>query len=388
MHFTLASTPTIIFGVHKIKLLPELISGYGKKALLVTGKSSFLNKVPATELFRELKNLNIEIKVVTISGEPSPKQIDDAVFQHKEWNPDVVAAIGGGSVMDAGKAISAMLCEEENIVQFLEGVGSKIPSGRKVPMIALPTTSGTGSEATKNAVITQQGKNGFKKSLRHNNYIPNIALVDPQLTVNCPASVTAASGMDAFTQLLESYLSTNASPITNALALDGLDKLIRSIETAVHQGNNLEARSDMSYAALISGITIANAGLGVVHGFAQPLGSLFSVPHGIVCGTLMGAANRITVQRIREQNNCDVLEKYFSVAKLVTSNENQTEAINELIEYLDYLTTLFQLPLLSDFGITKTDFPKIVENTSIKEHPVKLTNNDLFHILYQRIKPD
>jgi len=385
MIFTFASTPNIIFGVHKIKLLPELISGYGKKALLVTGKSSFLNTVPANELFRELKNLNIEIRVITISGEPSPKQIDDAVSQHKGWNPDVAVAIGGGSVMDAGKAISAMLCEEENIVQFLEGVGSKIPSGRKIPMIALPTTSGTGSEATKNAVITQQGVNGFKKSLRHNNYIPDIALVDPHLTVSCPASVTAASGMDAFTQLLESYLSSNASPITNALALDGLSKLIRSIETAVHQGNNLEARSDMSYAALISGITIANAGLGVVHGFAQPLGSVFSVPHGIVCGTLMGAANRITVQRLQEQNKSDVLEKYFSVAKLVTSNENQTEAIDELIEYLDHLTTLFRLPLLSDFGITKTNFPLIVEKTSRKEHPVELSDNDLYNILTQRL---
>lgn len=380
-----AATPAIYFGIHKIKMLPQLVQQFGQKALVLTGKSSFLKTFVAMELLQDFAACSIENKLVQIEGEPSPAQIDAVVTAYRKWKPDVVVAIGGGSVMDAGKAISAMLCEKGAIANYLEDVGTRLPSGNKVPLITVPTTAGTGSEATKNAVITQLGENGFKKSLRHDNYVPNIALVDPALTVSCPPTVTAASGMDAFTQLLESYLSSNSNTLTDTLAFEGLTHIIRSIEKAVKQGDDLKARSDMSYAALLSGVTLANAGLGVVHGFAQPLGSLFNVPHGVVCGTLMGAANRITVGKLKAQNNQKVLEKYEKVASLFPKTESQVNLVEQLLHNIDKLIAQFNLPLLSAFGITENDFPIIVSKTGLKYHPVELNDAELTNILSQRL---
>lgn len=385
MNFKMSSTPQIVFGVNKIKLLPQIVAEFGHKALVVTGKSSFLKTFIAIDLFQDLDYLKIETKIVHVSEEPTPELIDNTVQQFRKWKPDVVLAVGGGSVIDAGKAISAMLNEEGSIKLYLEGIGTKLPSGKKTPLIAIPTTAGTGSEATKNAVITQPGVLGFKKSLRHDNYIPNIALVDPQLTAGCPSAITAASGMDAFTQLMESYLSTNANPMTDALALDGIKRIIQSIEKAYTNGSDLAARTDMSYAALISGITLANAGLGLVHGYAQPLGSLFKIPHGVVCGTLMAATNRLTVQRLREKEQSEALDKYYTIAQFITTNTNKTEAIDELLNFLDRLTHKFKLPLLSDFGVTPTDFDTIISKTGLKYHPIDLDDSDLALILEKRI---
>lgn len=384
MNFNLASTPNIIFGLNKFKQLPQLVEQFGNKAIIITGKSSFMQSHLAIELFQDLDFLKIQTEIVTIAEEPTPQLIDEAIAKYKVWNPHVVVAIGGGSVMDAGKAISAMLREDGSIIEYLEGVGTKLPSGEKTPLIAVPTTSGTGSETTKNAVITKPGSDGFKKSLRHNNYVPNIALVDPQLTIACPPAVTAASGMDTFTQLLESYVSTNGNPISNALAFDGLIKIISSLEKAVKNGNNLQARSNMSYAAMVSGITLANAGLGVVHGFAQPLGSSFEVPHGIVCGTLMGATNEITVKRLREEDNQKTLDKYYMVAQLISTKNNRNEVIDDFIQYLNNLTIKFNLPKLSSFGINETHFNSIIQKTGLKNHPIQLSNKDLRWILEQR----
>lgn len=383
--FDLATTPHIIFGAGQLTVLPKLVGQYGNKALLIIGKSSFENSEAGCRLYAELKSAKIDFKTVHIENEPSPSDVDQAVLTHKNWSPEVIIGIGGGSVIDAGKAISAMLKHELPISNYLEDVGTQKTNGNKVPFIAIPTTSGTGSEATKNAVITQAGKNGFKKSLRHNNYVPNIALIDPLLTLNCPPSVTAASGMDAFTQLLESYLSTNNSPITDALALDGISRLAANIETVYRQGNNIEARSNMSYAALISGITLANAGLGLVHGFAQPLGSLFNLPHGIVCGTLMGAVNRITVERIRKKGNTHAIKKYYKAAIAAGFNSDENKAIDQFIDFIDELTLKFNLPKLSNFGIETTDFEKIISNTGLKYHPEQLSKNDLYKILEMRL---
>lgn len=173
--------------------------------------------------------------------------------------------------------------------------------------------------------------------------------------------------------------------MTNALALDGMKRLIRSIEKAYNQGNHIDARTDMSYAAMISGITLANAGLGVVHGFAQPLGSLFGVPHGVVCGTLMGAVNRITVQRLREENNKITLAKYDQVAKLISNAKDESERIDEFINELDRLTIALNLPVLSEFGIKANDFSTIVSQTGLKYHPVELNDHDLTTILSSRL---
>lgn len=385
MIFDFTTTPNIIFGIGKFAMLTKLINQYGKKALLITGKSSFENSEWKQKLYTELKNARINFKTVQIENEPSPTDIDQAVSTHRQWKPNIVVGIGGGSVIDAGKAISAMLKHELPIINYLEDVGTKKTNGNKVALIAVPTTSGTGSEATKNAVITISGKNGFKKSLRHNNYVPNIALIDPLLTLNCPSKITIASGMDAFTQLLESYLSINSNPITDALALDGIARIASNIKIVYAQGNNIEARTNMSYAALLSGITLANAGLGVVHGFAQPLGSLFNLPHGVVCGTLMGATNRITVKRIRENNNTKAIEKYHNAAIAAGFNFPEKKAIDKFIDFIDELTNRFELPCLSQYGIRTSHFETIISNTGLKYHPEKLSHNDLYEILKMRL---
>lgn len=384
MNFQFTPTPQIVFGQGAFNNLPTLIAGFGKKVLLVVGRSSFLKSKASNLLFNGLNANDISYRLFQVEGEPSPEHVDNAVTLYRKWMPSVVVAIGGGSAIDAGKAISAMLMHPLPITHYLEGVGDTVPNGDKVPFIAVPTTSGTGSEATKNAVITQPGADGFKKSLRHDRFVPDIALIDPLLTLDCPAHVTAASGMDAFTQLLESYLSTQSTPMTDALALDGMEKLMGSIEKAVFNGSDVEARTNMSYAALVSGVTIANAGLGLVHGFAQPLGSLFPVPHGVVCGTLMGAVNRVTVKRLRENDDHRTLGKYHKVALLLGSNGNQEECTDRLIDYLDELTVKFQLPKLSDFGIKGNDFPLIIQHTGMKFHPVQLSNDDLMMVLRTR----
>ena len=221
------------------------------------------------------ESFGIKYHHVVVSGEPSPELIDTTVEKYRNEAVDAIVAIGGGSVLDAGKAISAMLHRTESIKEFLEGVGTIEHPGTKLPFIALPTTSGTGSEATKNAVISHVGKSGYKKSLRHDNFVPDIAIVDPRFTLSCPQNITAASGMDCFTQLIESYLSDKANEYTDALAWEGLKEIKSSLVQSYMHGNDIQARTGMAFASLTSGICLANAGLGVVHGFASSIGGLY-----------------------------------------------------------------------------------------------------------------
>ncbi|MBN1767455.1 MAG: iron-containing alcohol dehydrogenase [Prolixibacteraceae bacterium] len=381
MHFNFSQTPMLYFGQGQFTKLADHLKSFGSKALIITSQS-FINSENATWLKNTLNTNKLTASWEQMHGEPSPEQIDKITAENRSFAPDVIVAIGGGSVLDAGKAVSAMLCEKGSISNFLEDVGTQTPSGNKIPMIAVPTTAGTGSEATKNAVITKNGKDGFKKSLRHKHYVPNIAIVDPTLSLSCPPSVTAASGMDAFTQLLESYLSTQSTPISDALALDGLKMLIGSLEKAVANGDDIEARSKLSYAAFLSGITLANAGLGVVHGFAQPLGSLFPIPHGVVCALLTGSANRMSVEKLRTENKHTSLKKYAIVGRLIQPTSNDKTAIEVLLNYIERLTTNFHIPKLSAYGVRKADFTAIVKQTGLKNHPVKLNKEELTQILY------
>lgn len=385
LQFEFTVTPNIIFGAGGIKSLPVHLYPFGHKALIFVGNDSFMRSIAASELFEDLEDMKIEHFIIHIKGEPSPQQIDNICNVYRSWKARVVVAIGGGSVMDAGKAVSAMLCEEGSVSDYLEGVGTKQPGGRKIPFIAVPTTSGTGSETTKNAVLSKPGKDGFKKSLRHENYTPDIAIIDPQLSITCPAAITAASGMDAFTQLLESYVSTQGNSLTDVLALDGIEKLMRSIETAVIKGDDLNARSEMSYAAMLSGITLSNAGLGLTHGFAQALGSMFLIPHGVVCGTLMAATNRITIERLKEQSDFKTLAKYQKIAQMVDSGYERKKTLNDLLDFLDYLTEIFKLPTLSEYGVSKADIPTIILKTGLKNHPIELDLMDMEWILKQRL---
>ena len=385
--FQFARLPIIIFGNGKVSDLPGLIKRYGKRTLLMTGSTSFGKTTAAMKFFEAAKAEGIELNILTIPGEPSDGMIDDAASFCRSDAPNVVVAIGGGSVMDAGKAISAMIPVQGKVIDFLEGVGTRDHPGMKIPFIAVPTTSGTGSEATKNAVISRVGKNGFKKSLRHDNFVPDIALVDPELTLSCPQDITAASGIDCFTQLTEAYLSTKSNEYTDALALEGLKAIKSSLLRTYRDGNDPEARAGMSFAALTSGICLANAGLGVIHGFASSIGGLYNIPHGIVCGTLMAVSNELTVRRLREiPGSADYLKKYVMLAKLFLDEDRQNDhkMIDGFIEYLHNLTEELNLPGLKSAGISENDLEKIAVTTDCKNNPVKLTTSDLLEILQRR----
>jgi alcohol dehydrogenase class IV len=386
--FQFSRLPVIHFGSGKIKLLSGFIRRYGNRIILVTAKGSFIKSNYAEMLFDSFLKEGILHHHVVIESEPSPEIIDDAVGKFRNESVDAVVSIGGGSVLDAGKAISAMMYVNGSVREYLEGVGTKEHPGTKLPFIALPTTSGTGSEATKNAVISQTGKDGFKKSLRHDNFVPDIAIIDPDLTLSCPQNITAAGGMDCFTQLTESYLSDKAVEYTDALALEGLKVLKSSLVQSFRNGQNITARSGMSFAALTSGICLANAGLGVVHGFASSVGGMFNIPHGVVCGTLMAPANAITVRELRKQNaNPGAMNKFMRLGRLFIDVDGKQDDyyIDGFVEYLEMLSDELKLPCLSQFGIKEEDLGPICRITEIKNNPVKLNTDNLIEILKARL---
>ena len=386
--FQLAQTPRIIFGNSKLADLAGLAKLYGNDILLVTGVGSFMNSQHGDYLQRTFEMTGVQYHHISVMREPSPELIDQVVIRYHDVNIRLVVAIGGGSAIDAGKAISAMIGRSESVKEFLEGVGTKDHPGTKVPFIAIPTTAGTGSEATKNAVISEIGTLGFKKSLRHDNFVPDIAIVDPELTLQCPPDITASSGMDCFTQLLESYLSNKATPITDALAIDAIGKLKNALPKAWRMGEDIESRSEMSYAALISGICLANAGLGAVHGFASSIGGLFNVPHGVICGTLMASTNAAIVKRLKNQNTSNpTLLKYAELGKLFTGEEQKSQFyyIDRFVEILAEWTETMNLNKLGKYGIKSSDITKIVAVTDIKNNPIKLGKEDLVEILEARL---
>lgn len=383
-NFKITATPNIIFGSGKIKNLPSLIESYGNSVLLITGRNSFLQSDHWDKLLLQFESAKIHWRHFIIDREPTPTMIDDCIVQFKNQQIDLVVAIGGGSVMDGGKAISAMLCQEGSVADYLEGVGTRQPTGEKIPFIAIPTTAGTGSETTKNAVISEIGSSGFKRSIRHDNYVPDIALIDPELTLNCPTSITAQSGMDAFTQLLESYLSTNANPLTDALAVDGIRKVRDALVVAVNNGTDLNAREQMAYASMVSGVTLANAGLGTVHGFASSVGGYFAIPHGLVCARLMEPVNRITVEKLRKKGlDSPALLKYARIGKLFSKDKNTSDAyyIDLLLGIIQQWTEGFGIKGLFEFGVDENEFEKIIAKTSNKNNPIELNHDELYEAL-------
>lgn len=385
--FQFARVPRIIFKPGSFGSLPDLVKPYGSKIAIVTGKNSFFRSSQGQTLVTQLSKSKIKYNLISIQGEPSPDDIDSAVQLLKSEDIELVVGIGGGSVIDAGKAISAMLNNSESVIRYLEGVGDMEHPGTKVPFFAIPTTSGTGSEATKNAVISKVGTDGFKKSLRHDNFVPDLALVDPDLTVNCPPDITAASGMDCFTQLTEAYLSDKSSEYTDALAVEGLKAVNRSLARCCSDGQDAEARAGMSFAALTSGICLANAGLGVVHGFASSVGGMYNIPHGLVCGTLMAKTNEINVRELRKiPASMRALNKYSLLGQLFLDEKGKSDDyyIDGFISYLHKLTAALGLPGLKKYCISDDHISAICAITENKNNPVKLTIDDLHEILSSR----
>ena len=393
LDFNFASIPHIIFGAGKLNEIYDLIPNFGNNVLYVIGGSSLKNSGKWDEIESTMQKNNIPFSSISVYGEPTPRFVDEAVNKFRNHNIDVIVGIGGGSVIDAGKAISAMLTKKNSIKDFLEGVGNKTHDGKKIPYIAVPTTSGTGSEVTKNTVISEVGIEGFKKSLRHDNLIPNYAVIDPKLVISCPKSVSSSCGMDAFTQLLEGYVSPKSNLITNTFAMSGIKKMKDAIIPVCNEkGLDINLRSAMAYGALLSGIVLANAGLGIVHGFASSIGGLFEIPHGVVCGTLLAESTKANIKRLEELGSEveNYLLKYALVGALIDGRKcfediDISHYCSILVDVLDNWTKKLNIDRLGQYGITSTDVDSIIDKTSLKNNPVQLRREDLHEILTNRI---
>ena len=391
--FNFARIPHIIFGAGKLNELYDIIPKFGNNVLFVIGGNSLQQSGIWDKITLRLESKSINFSMTSISSEPSPILIDEVATKFRDKNLNLVVGIGGGSVTDAGKAISAMLTKNDSIKNYLEGVGDKTHDGKKIPYIAIPTTSGTGSEATKNAVISKVGPDGFKKSLRHDNLIPNIAIVDPQLMISCPSSISAACGMDAFTQLLEAYVSSRANPITDTLAYNGMKYMAENLLLACSTGSSdINLRAEMAYGSLLSGITLANAGLGIVHGLASPIGGMFKIPHGVVCGTLLSEATKINIEMLQKQGSegREGLKKHAQIGALLEGTYHVEKGMidqycSKLIKTLEIWTNELKIDRLGKYGIKNEDVEKIVEKAGLKNNPVSLSKENIKTIVLNRL---
>lgn len=392
--FHVARLPEIHFGSGSIDRLPAVLACYGSRVLLVTGSAS-LRATPHWSGLRDgLREHGITWQQVTVDGEPSPELVDDAVRAHRDDAIDAVAGIGGGSVLDAAKAIAGLLRTGNSVLDHLEGVGRGLPyAGPAVPFVAVPTTAGTGSEATKNAVLSRRGVDGFKKSFRDERLVAAVTLVDPGLLASCPKALIAANGMDAFTQLLESYVSRRASPFTDALASSGMRAFRDGFWPAWTVDDPLaeQGYQRLAYASLCSGITLAQCGLGSVHGLASPLGAYFPIPHGVVCGTLVAAATRVNIQALREREPGNpALRKYAEAGILLSGRmfNSETAAQDGLVALLEEWTGRLGLPRLRAFGMQQADIDRVVANCrggSMQTNPLVLQDDELAGLLHARL---
>lgn len=390
--FSVSRLPRIEFGAGAIAKLPAITRAYGTHALLVTGAGSLKNAPVWPGVTSGLKAQGISWLHLAIPGEPSPQMVDEAVRSLRAEPIDVVVGIGGGSALDAAKAIAGLLRPGNSVMDHLEGVGPELPYiGPATPFIAVPTTAGTGSEATKNAVLSVQGAEGFKKSFRDEELVAEYALVDPDLLATCPPEVIAANGMDAFTQLLESFVSSRAAPFTDSLAWGGMKAARDGLLAFYADAQDTAARERMAYAALVSGITLAQAGLGSVHGLAAPLGAFFPIPHGVACGTLVATATRINIETLRAREPAHpALEKYAQAGRLLSKQGQlgRDAAHDALIGTLEAWTRELELPALAHYGVTQADIPRIVASSrgsSMKTNPIQLEDSEIAAILNERV---
>ncbi len=371
--FQLLCPKKLDFGPGAIARLAQHILPQGREIALIRGGASLEKSGSLGRICTLLREHDISWHDFVISGEPAPADVDEIVAALRGRTLACVVAVGGGSVLDAGKAVAAMLGMPGSVRDYLEKVGHKIPQARRVGLIAVPTTSGTGSEATKNAVLSEVGACGFKSSLRHDSYIPDVALLDPELMLACPVAVTAASGMDALAQLLESYLSTKANPITDALAESGLKHFGRSFpEVCSSKAADVCARGDIAYAAYLSGLTLANAGLGTVHGIAGVVGGYYPVPHGRACAALLAPVMKMTLAKLAADHPAVV--RMAQAAGLLTGNAypDPQAGARVLISYLENLSQETAQDSLSGYGLNAAGMERISLAADNKNNPVQL----------------
>ncbi len=390
--FSLSRLPRIEFGSGVVARLPVLAAGFGSRILLVTGAGSLQRSALWPQLTEAFCAAGLRWSHLAVPGEPSPALIDEAVRAFRAENIDVVVGIGGGSALDAAKAIAGLLRPGNTVMDHLEGVGPELPyKGPSTPFIAVPTTAGTGSECTRNAVLSVHGRDGFKKSFRNEQLVAAHALIDPDLLATCPPAVVAANGMDAFTQLLESYVSSRATPFTDSIAWGGMKAARDGLLDLYADAGDAAARGKMAYAATVSGITLAQAGLGSVHGLAAPLGAFFPIPHGVACGTLVAAAARTNIEALRARAPAHpALEKYAQAGRLLSRNGtlDQDAAHAALVDTLTEWTQALGLPTLAHYGVAQRDIPHIVAHSrgsSMKTNPIALDDAEIAAIVAARL---
>ncbi len=378
--FDFTTAGRIIFGTGTITKLPALAGPFGKKALIVCGADPQRIAPYVENLHQE----NLTTIPFSISGEPSISVIEAAVELARSNQCEMVIGIGGGSVLDAGKAIAILLTNPGAPLDYLEIIGSGKPlTHNPVPYIAVPTTAGTGAEVTANAVI-ESPSHRIKVSLRSPSMLPRIALVDPALTINMPPRLTAYTGLDALTQVMEPYVSHLATPITDIFCREGITLVSQALVVAFDNGNNLEARESMSLASLYGGLALANAKLGAVHGFAGPFGGMYKAPHGAVCAALLPHVMEANIHALQLRTPTHPsLSRYQDVARLLTGNRQAD--IMDGPAAIKKMTTAFSIPGLQSYGLQPEEMELLIEKaeqaSSMQGNPIKLSRQELEAIL-------
>ena len=376
MNFEFKTAGRIIFGAGVIQQVGQGVKHVGRRALVVTGS----NPARAEKLLANLTANGVAATTFSVTGEPEISTVENGVAFAKAEDCGFVISLGGGSVIDAGKAIAAMMTNEGSLLDYLEIIGHGKPLGHApAPFFAIPTTAGTGSEVTRNAVLASP-EHKVKVSLRSPQMLPAAAVIDPELTYDLPPGLTASTGLDALTQLIEPYVCLRANPMTDNFCLEGIQRAARSLREAVFNGQNKAAREDMAVASLFGGLALANAGLGAVHGFAGPIGGMFPAPHGAVCAALLPHVMAANLRALRERDpQSFALKRYYRVATLLTGNPNATADAG--VEWVQKLVAELPVQKLGAYGIREEHVTDIVTKaanaSSMKANPIVLTPEEL-----------
>jgi len=382
--FEFATATRIIFGSGVLWEVGSLAEGMGRRVLVLTGRSS----ERAAALLEIMRDAGVETTSFSVAGEPTTGLVLEATQRARDAGAEFVVSFGGGSVVDTGKAVAALLTNGGEPLDYLEVIGRGQPvTKRAAPHIAIPTTAGTGAEVTRNAVL-KSPEHRVKVSLRSALMLPTIALVDPELTYSMPPAVTASTGLDAFTQVVECYVSNRANPLTDAICREGITRAARSLRRAYEHGDDTDAREDMALTSLFGGLALANSKLGAVHGFAGPLGGMFPAPHGAVCGRLLPYVIEANVRALAERDpESQALRRYDEIAQLVTGSPEARS--DDGVRWVQELCEVLTVPSLATYGMTEADFPAAIEkaarSSSMKGNPIVLTEAELQGILQQAL---
>jgi alcohol dehydrogenase class IV len=384
MAFEFATATEIVFGRGKLSELSARLRGFGERALVVSGA----NPARSARVVELCASEHVETELFAVSGEPSIELVRAGVAKGRAFGASFVVGIGGGSVVDAAKAIAVLLTNPGDPLDYVEviGAGKKLASPG-LACVAIPTTSGTGSEVTKNAVLAS-GEHRVKVSLRSPYLLPKLALVDSELTHTVPRAVTAATGLDALTQVLEPYVSRASNPLVDSLCVEGMRRGARSLRRAFHDGSDAGAREDMALTSLFGGLALANAKLGAVHGFAAPLGGMFDAPHGVICARLLPLVMAENVRALRARApEHPALGRYETVARVLTGEPGAR--IEDGVRWAAELVAELEIPRLSSYGMGESDVAAVVARakvaSSMKGNPVDLEEPELASILEQAL---